>query len=371
MEFNGDASSVTLTVVDDEPLVLDMLVRAARSWRYECQAARSAEEAIKLLETRLTPIVVTDLNMPDKDGIWLVTEVHRRWPEIAVIVVTAGHDSDAAIKCLNAGANRYFLKPIKLDEFRHALESTLQTYRLQREHEFYRQNLERTVRRQTRQIRRNFMSSIDSLVRTLEARDPYTCGHSMRVRRYAIRLAEALHLDKKTRRELSLAAKLHDIGKIGVPEAILNKPDLLTEEEFDVVRAHPVIGERILAPVVRNPRVLAGIRGHHERIDGRGYPDGLAGDDIPLLARLLTVPDCFDALTTARAYRPALAVMQALDVLREGSGKQFEPHFVNVFVDLITAGPPLEIVHPIGYDIHSNNNGLPVTLPSSKILTKD
>lgn len=339
MSFKGDSTSMTVTVVDDEPLVLDMLVRAARSWHYECQAATSARQALHLLESHLTPILVTDLNMPEPDGVWLVSEVHRRWPEVAVIVITAGQDSDAAIKCLNAGANRYFLKPIKLDEFRHALESSLHTYQLQKEHEYYRQDLELTVRRQTRQIRRNFMSTIDSLVRTLEARDPYTSGHSMRVRQYACRLSLALNLHRQQRKCLSLAAKLHDIGKFGVPEAILNKPGLLTEDEFRIVRDHPVIGERILAPVIRNREVLFAIRGHHERVDGHGYPDGLSGSNIPLLARILTVPDCFDALTTARAYRAALPVSQAIEVLREGSGKQFEPAFVHAFIEAITSTP--------------------------------
>jgi response regulator RpfG family c-di-GMP phosphodiesterase len=339
MSINGDSTHCTVTVVDDEPLVLDMLVRAARSWKYECQAASSADQAIQLLEKNRTPILVTDLNMPDRDGIWLVREVHQRFPDVAIIVITAGQDSDAAIKCLNAGANRYFLKPIKLDEFRHALESTLRTYQLQREHDNYHQYLEETVRRQTRQLRRNFMSTIDSLVRTLEARDPYTSGHSLRVRQYALRLAKELGLDRRQRRELSLAAKLHDIGKIGVPEAILNKPGLLTEDEFNVVKTHPVIGERILAPVIRNRNVLAAIRGHHERVDGHGYPDGKAGTDISTMARILTVPDCFDALTTARAYRVALPVSQALEVLREGSAKQFQPDIVNRFIDMITATP--------------------------------
>jgi putative two-component system response regulator len=339
MSTNGDSPGLTVTVVDDEPLVLDMLVRAARSWKYECQAATSAEQAVKLLEKNQTPILVTDLNMPEKDGIWLVREVHQRWPDVSIIVITAGQDSDAAIKCLNAGAHRYFLKPIKLDEFRHALDSTLRTYQLQREHDNYHQYLEATVRRQTRQLRRNFMSTIDSLVRTLEARDPYTSGHSLRVRQYALRLADALNLSRKSRKLLSLAAKLHDLGKIGVPEAILNKPGLLTEDEFKVVRTHPVIGERILGPVIRNRVVLSAIRGHHERFDGHGYPDGLSGDNIPLLARILTVPDCFDALTTARAYRVALPVSEALEVLREGAGKQFQMDICMRFIDMITATP--------------------------------
>jgi len=237
------------------------------------------------------------------------------------------------MECLNAGAHRYFLKPIVVDEFRHALGTTLRMCRLQHEHDCYHERLEQTVRRQTRKIHRTFLSAIDSLVRTVEARDHYTSGHSLRVRQYSLRLAEALGLEERLTKQLGLAAKLHDIGKVGVPDVILNKPGLLTEEEFDVVRQHPVIGERILAPIIRNLNILATIRSHHERIDGAGYPDGLSGQSIPLLARVLTVADCFDALTTARAYRPAMQVDQASEILKDGAGKQFQPEFVRVFLD--------------------------------------
>jgi putative two-component system response regulator len=331
-----------VTIVDDEPGVLDMLVRAAQSWNYECQSADSAEAALELLDQRTTPIVITDLNMPGQGGIWLVQEIHRRWPQTAIIVITAGHDYDSAVECLNAGAQRYFLKPIKLDEFRHVLEATLRTYQLQREHDRYHQHLEQTVRLQTRKIRRTFLSAIDSLVLTVEARDHYTSGHSLRVRQYCLRLAKALGLDRRLRKRLSLAAKLHDIGKVGVPDVILNKPGLLTEQEFNAVRQHPVIGERILAPIIHIPEILAAIRNHHERLDGQGYPDGLVGKEIPLLARLLTVADCFDALTSARAYRPAMPLSQAVEVLHEGAGKQFEPDFVRVFVDVALPGLPFQ-----------------------------
>src|SRR4029077_10296113 len=136
-----------------------------------------------------------------------------------------------------------FLKPVVLDEFHHALDTTLRTCQFQHEHDCYHESLERTVRRQTRKIRRTFLSAIDSLVRTVEARDHYTSGHSLRVRQYCLRLAEALRLDERLSKQLSLAAKLHDIGKVGVPDVILNKPGLLTDEEFDVVKQHPVIGE--------------------------------------------------------------------------------------------------------------------------------
>ena len=350
-----DAASQAVMIVDDEPLVLDMLVRAARSWKYQVQTATNAEEALITLERQWTPIVVTDLNMPGQGGVWLVRQIRRRWPKIATIVITAGQDSDTAVKCLNAGADRYFLKPVVLDEFHHALDTTLRTCQLQHEHDCYHDRLERTVRRQTRKIHRTFLSAIDSLVRTVEARDHYTSGHSLRVRQYSLRLADALGLDKRLRKQLSLAAKLHDIGKVGVPDVILNKPGLLTEEEFDVVKQHPVIGERILAPIIRNLNILAAIRSHHERIDGRGYPDGLSGKTIPRLARILTVADCFDALTTARAYRPAMVIDQATAILEDGAGKQFQPEVVRAFLDRA-----LPALRANGELIQNPTNGLAV-----------
>jgi putative two-component system response regulator len=335
MTSPADAGGVAVTLVDDEPWALDVLSRAARAWSFECQVAASAEQALGLLERRLTPVVVTDLRMPGRGGVWLVREVQRRWPGVAVIVVTAGQDADAVNQCLAAGAQHYFLKPINLDEFRHALETTLRDFRRHRERERHRRLLERTVCRRTRQLRRTFLSAIDSLVRTLEARDPYTSGHSLRVRDYALRLADVLDLGARERRRLSLAAKLHDIGKVGLPETVLNKPGALTEAETALVREHPVIGERILTPIIRTRVVLTAIRGHHERYDGGGYPDGLAGETVPLLARVIAVADCFDALTSSRAYREPLPRGQALEMIRAGSGTQFDPRIALAFLDMI------------------------------------
>ncbi len=324
-----------VTVVDDEPLAQDVLVRAARSWQFTCQTAATAEQALELLERNLTPIVVTDLRMPGLGGLWLVREIRRRWPQVGVIVLTAGHDPEATSECLQAGAHHYFFKPIKLDEFRHVLETTWRTYHLEQENRRQRSELERAVRRQTRRVRRTFLSAITSLARTVEERDPYTAGHSRRVRRYCLELAAAIGLDLEQRRLLGLAAQLHDIGKIRIPDAILHKPGPLTEEEIAIVREHPATGERILAPVVRSRAVLAGIRGHHERLDGSGYPDGLRGAQVSLLARLIAIPDCFDALTTSRAYRAALPVSEAVEILRDGAGSHFDPDLVAAFVRIV------------------------------------
>ncbi len=334
MPVTDDWSVMTVTVVDDEPVVQDVLVRAARSWHYDCQAAGNAEQALELLERRLTPIVVTDLRMPGQGGVWLVREVRRRWPEVSIIVLTAGQDHDAARQCLEAGADLYFVKPVKLDEFHHALERTRLGYQQKQAEALYRRRLEKAVHRQTQRVRRTFLSAIDSLVRTIEERDSYTAGHSRRVRSYALLLGQALGLDDRQARQLSLAAKLHDIGKVGVPEAILNKPAALTLAEHLLIREHPIIAERILASIVRSRAVLAGIRGHHERLDGTGYPDGLKGSQIPLLARVIAVVDSFDALTSARAYRAPLSAGQALETLQAAAGSHFQPEFVRAFVAL-------------------------------------
>lgn len=325
---------LAVTVVEDEPMAQDVLVRAARSWQFDCQAASTAEQGLELLERNKTPILVTDLRMPGRGGLWLVREVRKRFPDIGIIVLTAGHDPEATNECLRAGAHHYFFKPIKLEEFRHVLETTWRTYRDEQQKSALRQHLEQAVRKQTRRVRRTFLSAITSLARTVEERDSYTAGHALRVRDYAIELARAIGLNRQQRQRLSLAAQLHDIGKLAVPDAILNKPDRLTHEEFAVVKEHPATGERILAPVIRQPEVLAAIRGHHERLDGSGYPDGLKGDEIPLLARLIAIPDCFDAVTTSRAYRSAMGLGPALDLLREGAGTHFDPDLVRVFLPM-------------------------------------
>jgi len=158
MRFASRPTGIAVTVVDDEPVAQDILVRAARSWDYQCQSASSAEQAVELLERQPTPIVVTDLKMPGKGGIWLVGEVRRRWPDVGVIVLTAGHDPDSAEECLQAGAHHYFFKPIKFDEFRHVLETTWRTFQFRQQDHHYLSRLECEVKRQTRRVRSTFLS---------------------------------------------------------------------------------------------------------------------------------------------------------------------------------------------------------------------
>jgi putative nucleotidyltransferase with HDIG domain len=209
---------------------------------------------------------------------------------------------------------------------------------MRRESQRQKQHLESVVNKQTHRLRHTFFSAITSLARTLEARDAYTSGHSLRVHKYAMHLARYIGLDEHNQKRLSLAAKLHDIGKVGLAEGILNKPAKLSESEVDQVKEHPIIGERILRPIVRNRAVLAAIRNHHERFDGAGYPDKLAGEEIPFLARMITVADCYDALTSSRAYRAAMSREEVLAILDAGKGTQFDPHLVSPFIRLMREG---------------------------------
>jgi putative two-component system response regulator len=326
-----------VTLVDSEPSALDILLRAAQSFHFDCQTATSAESALELLERQPTPLVVLDLCMPGMGGVWLVQEIKKRWPQTAIIVVTLGVEDEALMQCMSAGVQHYFLKPVHIDEFHHALQATWSSQLKRRENQRQKQRLESIVHKQTHKLRNTFFSAITSLVRTLEARDSYSSGHSLRVRKYAMHLAKYIGLDEHNKKRLNLAAKLHDIGKVGLAEGILNKPAKLSDDEFDRVKEHPVIGERILRPIIRNRVVLSAIRSHHERFGGGGYPDDLRGEDIPFLARIITVADCYDALTSSRAYRGAMSQDEALNILHAGMTSQFDPHLVPPFLRMIRA----------------------------------
>ncbi|MBX9681452.1 MAG: response regulator [Gemmataceae bacterium] len=338
MRAFADHDRRKVTLVDDEPHALNVMMRAARSWNFDCQGARSAEEAVVLLERNPTPVVVTDLRMPGRGGAWLVEEIGRRWPEISVIVITGVQEDEAVESALEEGANHFFLKPFQLDEFRHALRHSLRRFHRRIERSKVHQELTRE-RDQHRERRKDtFRNAVACLFRTLEARDPATASHSLRVRAFALRLGVRLGLDSRTMKQLALASKFHDIGKIGVPDDILYKASSLTREELDNVRDHPVVGERILATIVRSPDVLAAVRHHHERYDGQGYPDRLPGESIPLLARIVTIADFFDALTSERVYRESLPIESVLEKLLEGASRQFDPRLTPIFVDLIRFG---------------------------------
>jgi len=277
-------------------------------------------------------VVVTDIHLPDASGNDLVAAVKSRWPGTQVMVLTGARDAEIAAEALNAGADRYLFKPVELAELRTHLVQALARRDSILEEGQERKRLTREARDRAEQAREAILRGARALVRAVEVRDPYTKGHSDRVADYALALArelgEAAFLDLPS---LRLACELHDVGKIGVPDAILNKETGLSRDEFAEVRQHPVVGRRILEPLFDDDTVLAVVSWHHERWDGGGYPDGLAGEAIPLVARITSIADTLDAMTSRRAYREALPWDAAVDEIRANAGHQFDPSLLPIF----------------------------------------
>src|SRR6266850_409846 len=268
-------------IVDDEPRLRRVLVRLLENEGFSCAEAGSGVEALRALEAQPVPLVISDLRMPEMDGVTLLREIVVRWPDTAVIMVTAVAEVESAVACLQLGALDYVAKPFHLDEVRARVTQALDKRRLIQENKSYQQHLEDRVEAQARRIEELFLEGVHALVHALEAKDGYTRGHSMRVSNYSVSIARALQLDKDTVDTIALGAELHDVGKIGVSEAVLHKAGKLSSDEYRHIMEHTVIGFRILGPLMRDaPAALAIVRSHHERVDGRGVPDGLRGDAI-------------------------------------------------------------------------------------------
>jgi putative nucleotidyltransferase with HDIG domain len=321
-------------VVDDDDLVRHALVRVIEGQGLSCVDAPSAKAAIGILERHgEIPVVISDIHMPEMDGLEFLRVVRQRWPDAAVIMLTAVADVETAVSCMQLGAMDYIAKPVIVDEVRTRVTRALEKRELTLQNRFYQKHLESRVKQQAQRIRELFLEGVQTLAHALEAKDAYTRGHSKRVSWYAVKTAVQLGFTGDELEELRLGAELHDIGKIGTREEVLNKPGPLTPEEFRHITEHTVLGERILAPLAREtPRVLRIVRSHHERLNGTGFPDGLAGEAIPLEARVVAVADAFDAMTTNRTYRALRTPGVAFDELRRCAGDQFDARIVDAFL---------------------------------------
>lgn len=339
-------------VVDDEPRLRRVLVRLLEGEGFTCLEAGSGVEALAVLEKQAFLLVISDIRMPQMDGVSLLKEIVHRWPDTGVVVVTAVAEVESAVACLQLGALDYVAKPFHLDEVRARVQQALEKRRLILENKSYQLHLEERVQAQARKIEELFLGSAQALVHALEAKDAYLRGHSLRVAEYAVGVARELGFGDQAVDAIALGAHLHDIGKIGVSEEVLHKAGELTEGEYRHIMEHPVIGARILGPMFREKSIeLAIVRSHHERIDGKGLPDGLKGDEIPMDVRIVTVADAFDAMTSVRPYRPSLGVQRALQELRDGKAVQFDPEaveaFLRAFPEVVTLPIPTPEYRPL------------------------
>jgi putative two-component system response regulator len=316
-------AQVTILVVEDDARIRGLLAEYLTNLGYSTVQASSAEEALQRLDDVTPDLVLTDVHMGGLSGIELCARLKRdqRFQLTPVIILTGQSDLKARVAGLAAGADDFFAKPFDLIEIRTRVVALLRL-------KFLLNQLERAE------------SVITTLGLTIEARDPYTAGHCERLARYAVSLGKTLGADEATLKALWLGGFLHDLGKIAVPDSILLKTGPLSAEERTVIRGHPVLGAELIREMRTLDDVRPIIRHHHEHFNGSGYPDGLRGEAIPLGARIMAVVDVYDALCTARPYKPALSHEQAVEILQwETAAGAWDPRIVGAFLDLFRQRP--------------------------------
>lgn len=325
-------------VADDEPRLRQVLVRLMTNDGFTCFEAGNGEEALEQLAKVPAQLLLTDLRMPKVDGIELLKQARELYPDLAVILITAVADVEVALGCLASGAMDYLTKPFHLEEVRERVAQAMEKRQLILENRAYKQGLERLVAAQARRLEELFLGGVQALVQALEVKDQYTRGHSIRVSQYSSLLAREIGMSDADVRQVELGGNVHDIGKIGVREAVLNKEGPLTDEEYQHIMTHPMVGWHILSPLLGDaPMALNIVRSHHERFDGRGTPDRLVGTAIPLEARIAGVADAFDAMTSGRAYRRGryMSAGDAIAEIRRCAATQFDPELGSAFIRVI------------------------------------
>ncbi|MGQ9699399.1 MAG: diguanylate cyclase, partial [Armatimonadota bacterium] len=309
---NADA---LVLVAEDDPIALESLQELLAMAGYRTAAASDGSQVVEMVRQLRPDTVLLDVVMPGMDGTSVCREI-KSDPDLRLtpVVMVTGHSSrDDKLAAIAAGADDFIRKPYDRVELLTRVKALVNTNRLN-------ERLE------------DLEAVLFSLAKAVEARDPYTQGHGRRVGHYAELLGRTIGLSTEDQQALQWGAILHDIGKIGVPDAILQKPGRLTDEEMAVMRSHTEIGASICAPLKSAKTLLPIIRHHHERWDGKGYPDNLAGEAIPLVARVMAVADAFDAITTDRPYREGCPPEVAFEILREGAGTQWDPSLVEPFI---------------------------------------
>ena len=333
-----------ILIVDDEPDIRTLLSRYLVGQGYECLVAGDVNEAFQQIQNNPLDLIITDISMPGKDGIDLLREIKSRDDSLPVMMVTGNNDLASVIGALRTGADDYILKPFNFAELSRGVSNSLKRRALRKSIETFQNNLEQMLTERTSQVQRLFLSTIQSLITALEQKDSYTNGHSQRVAWLSVNLAEAAGMTKREQELMHMAGVFHDLGKIGIRENVLAKSSPLTKKEYEHIKTHCEIGVRILEPLLELKEILPLVRYHHECFDGTGYPMNLCHEEIPLGARILAIADSFDAMISARPYRPALSVDEAVRRLSKAAGTQFDPSLVHFFVQLAESQKFLEII---------------------------
>ena len=332
---------INILIADDEEMIRELIDITLTKEGFTCHQAASSEEGLEVLKSHKLDMALLDIMMPGRSGIELLKDIKRTTPETSVLMITAMNDMDTALSCIHFGAEDYITKPFNLDRVLLTVKNTLDRRRLVLENREYQANLEQKVLEQTKVIRAAmgeinlaYEHTLAALIRALDAREKEVGSHSERVMAYACLLAQAAGIDEQGCTVLAKGALLHDIGKIGVSDNILLKPAKLDEAEWEIMRQHPTVGFEILSGIGYFAGAAELVLSHHERYDGEGYPNRLHGEDIPVSARIFSLVDTLDAMTSDRPYRKALPFQAVCDEVVRCSGRQFDPKLVEVFLSI-------------------------------------
>ena len=326
---NGE--TVWVALVDDDVNMLKMAGHVLSRNNIRVTALRSGKALLEFLQENRPDLILLDVIMPEMDGYTTLEKLHAEEADVAdipVIFLTGDENSDAEAKALSLGAVDFIKKPFTPDALTLRIRQITTLMRLQK-------NLSEAVEQKTRANETLFIHVVQSLADAIDAKDTYTNGHSGRVAEYTREIAKRYGYNTREQNDIYIMALLHDVGKIGVPDEVINKPARLTDAEFEKIKAHPVVGARILEKITEMPKLAVGARWHHERYGGGGYPDNLKGEEIPEEARIIAVADAYDAMTSYRSYRPALEQEIVKAELKKGKGTQFDPRFADVMLKMM------------------------------------
>ena len=326
-----------ILVVDDDTSNLKMASRILSWEKMRVSCMKSGEDAVKFLKENRPDLILLDVHMPGMDGFETIDTIRKNkaTADIPFIFLTADDDSDTETKGLAAGAMDFIKKPFVPEVLLLRVRHTIDLIRLQTDlvHEVEKKTQE--VMAQNEKLERISVQIVKTLSGVIDTKDAYTNGHSTRVADYSKEIARRAGLSEEVQNDIYMMGLLHDVGKIGIPDGIINKTVRLTDEEYSIIRKHPIMGEKILMNITEFPKLRIGARWHHERYDGKGYPDGLTGEEIPMEARMIAVADAYDAMSSRRSYREVLPQEKVRQEIQNGKGTQFDPVFAEIMLSMI------------------------------------
>lgn len=322
-----------VVVVDDDAIILKHANMILTEAGFKVTCLKNGKLLMDYIKMNRIDLLLLDIRMPEMDGFeticalrkWEAENSHEKTP---VIFLTANEDSDSEAKGLSLGAMDFIRKPFSSEALKIRVRNLIELITLQKD-------LHHEVARKTAELESLSLHVVHTLAKTIDAKDAYTNGHSERVADYSREIAKRYGYDEERQEEIYMMGLLHDVGKIGIPDTVINKPGKLSDEEYEMIKKHPEKGAEILTTITEMPKLVTGARWHHERVDGRGYPDGLRGEEIPEEARIIAVADAYDAMTSHRSYRDIIPQDHVKSEIEKGMGFQFDEKFARIMLQMI------------------------------------